>query len=163
MMRALAIVLVALAGVAAGWAQDKAHIKPSWLVGDWVAECDGFAEGARCELYWSVARGGQTMVVRYSVIGRDGSELFRGNGVYEAVGDAFEGGWFDTNGSVHPLEARFVDGALTTLWGRPETEEGRTVYALDGAGGMSVTDWVKVDGEWREFMHAAYRRADRNG
>ena len=92
------------------------------------------------------------------VSGADGARLFAGQGVYRSDGSALEGYWTDSNGSLHPLKAAFADGVLTTQWGRPETEEGCTRYALDGAGVLAVTDWVKVEGEWRQFMHADYRR-----
>ena len=100
------------------------------------------------------------MRVRYEVCADGGARLFAGDGVYKPSPGGFEGFWSDSNGSLHPLQASYADGVLTTLWGRPETEEGRTVYAATGDGGLSVTDWVKVDGEWRQFMHADYVRAD---
>lgn len=54
-------------------------------------------------------------------------------------------------------QVRKADGALTTYWGRTETEEGKTRYALNAEGGLSVTDWVKKNGNWHQFMHADYQ------
>lgn len=160
-MRALSVALAGVLGACAHHAAREApEIGPARLAGDWAAACDGFAEGARCSLNWEVGADVDRMEVVYRVAGADGALLFGGEGEYRAVAGGFAGMWSDTNGSEHPLQSTFSDGALTTLWGRPETEEGRTRYALDDEGGLSVTDWVKVDGAWRQFMHADYRRSD---
>lgn len=159
MRRALVVASVALAACAGGGvAQEARGGTLGALEGKWTADCAGFAPGASCSLAWSEGLHGDLMRVSYEVTDADGARLFAGEGVYRGGGDAFAGFWTDTNGSLHPLEARFADGVLTTLWGRPETEEGRTRYALDGAGGLAVTDWMKAEGEWRQFMHADYRR-----
>lgn len=161
MRRALAVAGLALAAcVGGGVAQEAGGGALDMLAGRWSADCAEFAPGARCSLAWSEGLHGDLMRVSYEVTDADGARLFAGEGVYRGVGDVFEGFWSDTNGSLHQLEARFADGVLTTLWGRPDTEEGRTRYALDGAGDLAVTDWVKLEGEWRQFMHAAYRRED---
>ncbi len=154
------VVCVACADLRPADAQDNESGALSALGGRWIADCDGFQEGAACELEWAPGLGGDLMRVRYEVRGDGGARLFAGDGVYKPSYEGFEGYWSDSNGSLHPLQATYADGVLTTLWGRPETEEGRTVYAATGDGGLSVTDWVKVDGDWRQFMHADYVRAD---
>lgn len=160
-MRAL---WIALAGVLGACAHDAGReasgIGPAELAGDWAAACDGFAEGARCSLNWVVGADVERMEVAYQVVAADGALLFGGEGEYRAAASGFAGMWSDTSGSQRPLQSTFADGALTTLWGTPETEEGRTRYALDDDGGLSVTDWVKVEGDWRQFMHADYRRTE---
>ena len=96
--------------------------------------------------------------VAYEVGTADGTRLFAGEGVYQMTGDSFTGFWSDTNGSLHPLQATYADGVLKAYWGREETEEGKTHYVLNAQGALSVTDWVKKNGEWRQFMHAVYLR-----
>lgn len=158
-MRARIMALLALSASSLSASGQTQPDGPSGLEGDWTASCERFAEGATCLLSWVRLSGSDRLIVAYRVTAQDGARLFAGMGEYEPTSDGFQGLWLDTNGSQHPLRATFADGAMTTLWGRPETEEGRTVYALDGAGGLSVTDWVKVEGDWREFMHADYQRA----
>jgi len=157
---AFVVCAVACADLRPADAQDGESGALSALGGRWIAHCDGFQEGAACELEWAPGLGDDLMRVRYDVRGDDGARLFAGDGVYKPSPEGFEGFWSDSNGSLHPLRATYADGVLTTLWGRPETEEGRTVYAATGDGGLSVTDWVKADGGWRQFMHADYVRAD---
>lgn len=159
-MRDLLIAGLALVAMGDGAAQEPEDAALSGLAGEWVADCDAFAEGATCWLEWSEGLHADLMRVRYEVSVDGGRRLFAGEGVYRATNDGFEGFWSDTEGSLHPLDATIADGVLTTLWGRPGTEQGRTRYALDGAGGLSVTDWVKVDGAWRQFMQADYERMD---
>ena len=130
------------------------------LAGAWDAPCDGFGADARCSLVWEVGLHEDLMRVSYDVRGANGARIFAGAGVYRDVGDHFEGVWTDSEGSMHPLYGVFADGALTTRWGGPETEEGRTRYALDDGGGMRVTDWVLADDAWREFNSADYRRVE---
>lgn len=158
MMRGLAIFAVC-AGLASAHAQQAENEAFSALEGEWVADCATFQSGATCRLEWSEGLGGDLMRVRYEVSAAGRERLFAGEAVYKPAEDGFEGYWSDSNGSLHPLDATFSDGVLTTLWGRPETEEGRTRYALDQEGRLLVTDWVKVDGAWREFMRAEYARA----
>lgn len=141
-----------------GTAHDKLVGNLSSLKGTWTADCQTFAPGARCSLQWTDGLHKNLLQVVYQVRKADGSRLFAGEGVYRRNDDAFAGFWSDTNGALHPLKAAFADGALTTYWGLAETEEGRTRYMLNADGSLSVTDWVKKDGNWRQFMHADYKR-----
>jgi hypothetical protein len=72
----------------------------------------------------------------------------------------FDGTWFDSRGSVHPLSASADQATLTTSWGTPETEQGRTVYHLISAGQLDVQDVVLRGEEWQPFGRATYRRSD---
>ncbi|MEH8018630.1 hypothetical protein MN202_15410 [Rheinheimera muenzenbergensis] len=109
-------------------------------------------------LQWTDGRHKNLLRVVYEVSKADGSQLFAGEGLYRRTDDGFAGYWSDTNGSLHPLQATYADGVLTTYWGRAETEQGKTRYALNADGGLSVTDWVKKNGTWQQFMHADYQR-----
>lgn len=71
-------------------------------------------------------------------------------------GGHFSGTWFDSRGMVLPLTASIEADTLTTLWGSPETEQGRTVYRLLEPGRFEVEDFVLRDGKWRRFGHAIY-------
>jgi hypothetical protein len=150
----LAVVMISAAGIA----QDKQPRDLSSLKGTWTADCKAFAPGARCSLQWTDGLHKNLLRVVYQVRNAAGNQLFAGEGVYQRSDDIFAGFWNDTNGSLHPLQATYTDGGLTTYWGRAETEEGKTRYALNAEGGLSVTDWVKKNGSWHQFMHADYQR-----
>ncbi|QQS40336.1 MAG: nuclear transport factor 2 family protein [Acidobacteriota bacterium] len=88
----------------------------------------------------------------------EGGFLFEGTALYSLKKEGgFTGLWVDSAGSVHPLEASFANDTLTTNWGTPETEEGRTEYRLTGGGEMLVIDSVKTKEGWREFGRVEYR------
>ena len=74
----------------------------------------------------------------------------------------FQGSWFDSRGMTFPLKANIGDSALTTLWGSPETEEGKTIYQLVGDGKLDVNDFILKEGQWKKFGHAIYHRIDKN-
>ncbi len=70
----------------------------------------------------------------------------------------YEGTWFDSRGMVLPLDASANDSSLITLWGSPETEQGRTVYKVVSQDRIDVEDYVLKEGEWNQFGEAVYRR-----
>ena len=70
----------------------------------------------------------------------------------------FSGTWFDSRGMVLPLVAHTEHDTLTTHWGTPETEEGRTVYRLLDQNRIEVEDFVLKDDEWHRFGYAVYHR-----
>lgn len=72
--------------------------------------------------------------------------------------DGLEGTWFDSRGMKLPLNATFKDSALVTLWGTPDTEQGRTVYKVVSNIRIDVEDFVLKEGEWKKFGEAIYRR-----
>lgn len=95
-----------------------------------------------------------------SVQGSDGERrVFRAQAFYKPEKDAeLSGTWFDSRGVVLPLKASAGPDTLTTQWGTPETEQGRTVYRLADEDRMEVEDFVSREGEWRRFGHATYER-----
>ena len=80
-------------------------------------------------------------------------------GFYQPMGDErYEGTWFDSRGMVLPLDASRMGGALVTLWGTPDTEQGRTIYRIIAKDRIEVEDYVLKDNEWKQFGEAVYRR-----
>jgi hypothetical protein len=71
-----------------------------------------------------------------------------------------EGTWFDSRGVVQPLQGENVDSVLTVLWGTAETEQGRTVYRVQGEDQLEVEDAVLKEGQWHPFGRAVYRRVE---
>ena len=70
----------------------------------------------------------------------------------------FVGTWFDSRGVVLPLRATADQTTLTTNWGTPDTEQGRTVYRPSAKSELVVSDSVLTDGEWHQFGRAKYWR-----
>lgn len=70
----------------------------------------------------------------------------------------YSGTWFDSRGMVLPLKATAEDSALTTHWGTPETEQGKTVYRLTSKNNIEVTDFVLKNDAWQPFGNAVYSR-----
>ncbi len=130
------------------------------LIGLWVADCDAWGTPAECRLEWARGHHDSLLSVRYTIEARqDGAGIFAGSGVYKLAGPALSGYWSDSNGSLHPLHATWQDGKLTTHWGSPATERGRTEYSLAEPGLLTVTDWTLTDTGWRRFMQVTYRSA----
>lgn len=78
---------------------------------------------------------------------------------YKLIGeDLLQGYWFDSRGTILPLNANMKDSVLTTLWGGPNTEKGKTIYSLVGIDRLDVTDYILKNEQWKEFGHAVYYR-----
>lgn len=89
----------------------------------------------------------------------EGGFLFEGTALYSPMpGGAFTGHWVDSTGMTRPIGASFTDSTLISLWGTPESEEGKTEYRLTGIDSMLVLDSVKTKEGWREFGRVEYRR-----
>ena len=66
------------------------------------------------------------------------AEVFEGHGYYRlASASATEGTgtWIDSRGVIFPVTVTVTADALTSDWGNPSTERGRTVYRLADTGG----------------------------
>ncbi|MEO0997120.1 MAG: hypothetical protein AAFX58_06345 [Pseudomonadota bacterium] len=137
-------------------AQDEAVTA---LLGDWAADCDAWGTPATCRLSWERGHHERLLTVRYRIESRqDGAEIFSGSAVYRLSPPDLTGYWSDSGGALHPLRAMWEDNTLTTRWGRPGTEEGRTEYARLAPGVLRVTDWALTDEGWRQFMQVTYDR-----
>lgn len=59
------------------------------------------------------------------------NKVTKAEAFYQATGaKEYIGTWFDSRDMILPLKAGVEDSALVTLWGSPETEQGRTIYRL---------------------------------
>jgi hypothetical protein len=86
---------------------------------------------------------------------------FAGHAYYQpsTAGDKFTAQWFDSRGISFPITGSFDGTTLTSDWGSPDKEEGRSIYKLIDAETMEVVDSVKLkDGTWREFGRATVKR-----
>ncbi|TDI93390.1 MAG: hypothetical protein E2O77_03015 [Caldithrix sp.] len=59
------------------------------------------------------------------------NKVTKAEAFYQATGaKEYIGTWFDSRDMILSLKAGVEDSALVTLWGSPETEQGRTIYRL---------------------------------
>lgn len=132
---------------------------PEALLGAWTADCDAWGVAAKCRVDWSRGLHSQHMTISYRIDpAAGGASIFSGEGVYRTLENGLDGYWSDSGGAVHPLNAAWSGGALTTHWGVAGSEQGRSEYRLDEAGTMIVTDWSLTEQGWQQFMQVEYQR-----
>jgi hypothetical protein len=153
------VMVYALTGSA--FAQDGSSINR--LIGAWNGK--GKLFGAEAEFMmtweWVLADKFAHLTFQNKIKRSSGEEqVFKARAFYKPEGEKqFQGTWFDSRGMVLPLQASAEDSALTTLWGSPETEQGRTVYRIIDRDTIEVNDFVLTkDGQWRNFGYAVYHR-----
>lgn len=135
----------------------------SKLIGSWAGEGKAFGRPSRPEMKWESTLNGKFIKLSYRTeikTSKGETEVFEGHGYYKSLGAGkYQGNWFDSQGSSHPINAVFQDNALTANWGTQETELGKTVYRLTSPNEMELIDSVqKKDGSWREFGRARLKR-----
>ena len=134
---------------------------PKTLLGTWQADCDAWGTPAVCTLIWSDGLHAAQMGVDYTIAPAAGGDMiFAGEGVYRIGETALDGFWVDSGGAIHPLNAAWKNQSLTTHWGRAGSAQGRSRYALNPDGTLTVTDWSLTDKGWQQFMQVTYQRAD---
>ena len=134
----------------------------SKLIGSWAGEGKAFGRPSRPEMKWEPTLNGQFIKLSYrtTIQTPKGDEVFEGHGYYKSLGAGkYQGNWFDSQGSSHPISAVFAENALTANWGTQQTELGKTIYRLSSPDEMELVDSVqKKDGTWQEFGRAKLKR-----
>jgi len=126
-----------------------------WIIGEWRGGGTMFGRPSEATFRVSPVLGGRFLEFSY----RAGP--FEGRAFYRAVANGrWEAHWFDNRGVTFPIEAREIERTLTSDWGSPETEQGRTVYRLTADGRLHITDSVRRDGSYREFATHVLTRAN---
>ena len=133
------------------------------LAGHWRAEGVAFGMQARYQMKWEWVLDGRFARISYRIDmkGSDGKEqFFEGHGYYSPAGEGnYEGRWFDSQGEAHPIKASLNDNALVSIWGTPETKQGKSIYRLLENGNLELSDSLLMkDGTWRRFNHAIFER-----
>ncbi len=118
-----------------------------------------FGRPSKPEMKWERVLSGKFLKLTYRTELRSAKgepQLFEGHAYCKSLGNGkYHGTWYDSQGSVHPIEATFEGSALTSNWGTAQTELGKTVYRLLAAERMELVDYVqKKDGTWQEFARA---------
>ena len=141
-------------------AQDSAVIRQ--FMGSWNGQGRLMGANAEFKMKWDLVLGDKFVHLIFQNKRSDGEGrefILDAEAFYKPLdGAKLEGHWFDSRGMILPLQASVSDSTLTTHWGAPETEQGRTVYRLVSPGHIEVTDFVLRKGEWRQFGNAVYRR-----
>ncbi|HKR59689.1 MAG TPA: DUF1579 family protein [Pyrinomonadaceae bacterium] len=133
------------------------------LVGAWAGEGKAFGGSSRPEMKWERTLNGKFIKLTYKAefkSAKGAVQVFEGHAYYKSLGGGkYQGTWFDSQGSQHPITAVFESDALTANWGTPETELGKTIYRLTANDEMELIDSVrKKDGTWQEFHRAKLKR-----
>ena len=148
----------------AALAQDDSVLHQ--FIGAWEGEGELFGSEAAFSMEWEWVLGGKFVRLAFEngIQGPDGIDpILQAVAFYRPIGEGrFEGTWFDSRGTVLPLQVSTEPTTLTTLWGSPATEQGRTVYRLLDKGKIEVEDFVLKGDQWQKFAHATYRRVERN-
>ena len=82
------------------------------------------------------------------------------NYAFDAKGRV-RGQWSDSHGRTRPVAGRVAGATWWTHWGSADVEIGRSTYALEKGGILTVSDSVlQEDGSWRPFAMLRYRRTN---
>lgn len=161
--RALLIAVGALASVAPLAAQSVPEGRVlDRLAGEWVGTGELLGRSASFSMTWTAeSEGYYGLDFRNAFVTADGAEtpVLHARAVYrlDPSGDTALGVWIDDRPQRITLDAVVTDSTVATEWTAP-TERGRTEYLASATGEVVVRDWVQVDGAWRPFGEARYRR-----
>lgn len=134
-----------------------------WFNGEWAGTGTMFGQPSKVALTIAPALGGSGTALAYRAeipVKDQPPRRFEARATYRIMPKGrVEGQWSDSNGSFHRVGGRISGSSMTTLWGDPATEIGRSTYERDASGALIVTDSVlAADGSWRVFAQATYRR-----
>jgi histidine triad (HIT) family protein len=127
------------------------------LLGNWQANGTAFGRPAKINMVCEPILQFQYMKLSYSMDmqDKDGKSIanFEGTASYRPDGaGGYKATWFDSGGAMHPIKATVNDNILTSWWGTPQTQEGKTIYRLINNNAVEIIDSVKTKtGEWRQF------------
>jgi hypothetical protein len=136
----------------------------AWMHGDWTGSGEMFGRVSSVTLSVKPSLKDSATELRYTAELPASEAMpafnFEGQAVYRVSEKGkVAGQWSDSQGSFHDIGGNANTGKMVTVWGQPSTEIGRSVYALDDKGQLTVSDSVlTADGSWRTFAQARYRR-----
>jgi hypothetical protein len=136
----------------------------AWMHGEWSGNGEMFGRASSVTLSIKPALKDSVTELHYIAHLPAGPAApafhFQGRGLYKiGAKGKVTGQWSDSEGNFHPIGGNVSSGRMVTVWGQPSTEIGRSVYALDDKGELTVSDSVlTADGDWRIFAMARYHR-----
>ena len=145
---------------AAAQAQDKSEALFTSFEGTWTATGNAFAKTAQSEMIWTRDLNGKFFRIDYKItIPNNPRGNFRGIGYYKMGLDTAPAGfWVDTGGDLHPLASKIKDNAVTTIWGKAGSKQGRSRYHLRADGMIEVTDWILTEKGWHQFNNTVFSK-----
>lgn len=84
----------------------------------------------------------------------NGTELFRGRGLYKIDGNSVSGHWEDSANNVYSLSGSIENHVISVNWGEINNG-GRSRYDFSG-GKFHAVDWALRPSGWYEFMNVEY-------
>src|SRR5262245_45728536 len=104
------------------------------LQGNWQGEGTVFGRPATLQIKWESILNDKFMKLslRQEMEARNSSrQIFEGHAYYQPKGmDKYAAQWFDSRGVTFPINSYVEGDTLTSLWGSPNTEEGKSTYQL---------------------------------
>jgi len=162
----LAILLAANAPAVIAGTSTATEQSPSlaWLVGEWAGSGRLFGNASQVTLSVAAAPDGAATSLLYraqtkAAPGRP-AIMFEGKANYRTMAKGrVEGAWRDSSGSDYAIGGQIKGMTMTTLWGHPIREIGRSTYVRGADDTLTVTDAVMTtEGHWRIFASATYQR-----
>jgi hypothetical protein len=127
-----------------------------WLIGKWAGTGTSFGKPSEARFEAAPALDGKFVELRYAITK---PILFEGRAFYRQTPKGWDARWFDSRGMVFPISAAVSGKMLTSDWGSPDTERGRTEYRLLDDGRLEVRDTVLgKDGQYGEFARQTFTR-----
>lgn len=157
------ILLAAITCSAQLTAESEKDAVSTNLIGSWKGEGKAFGMRSRVEMKWESVLDKKFVRLQYKTEMRSANgetQIFEGYAFYKFLGDGkYRAVWFDSSGDLHPVSAVFDKSTLTSDWGTPETELGRTLYRLTAPSTIEVIDYIRQkDGTWKEFSRAILKK-----
>ncbi|MAL17541.1 MAG: hypothetical protein CL670_14875 [Balneola sp.] len=131
------------------------------FIGSWQGTGNLMGSEATFDMRWEKELGGQFLKLTFqnSRTPENSSPVtFNAIAMYRPGEKGWTGTWFDVRGISFPLKGQVEGNTLSVDWGRSDTEQGRTVYALQNDGSMIVTDFIQQQGIYTQFAKATYNK-----
>lgn len=156
------LIVLALAIIISNTASAQPKLSEQ-LIGSWQGTGTLMGSEATFDMRWERELGGQFLKLTFQNrrTPKDKSPIiFNATAMYSTGEEEWTGTWFDVRGISFPLKGQVDGGTLTVDWGSPDTEQGRTVYALQDDESMVVTDYILQQGSYTKFGTANYTKID---
>jgi Flp pilus assembly protein TadG len=156
---AAALLLALCASPALADDADTIRNRLAALEGNWSGTGTWLNKPSRVTASWTRTLNGAFLRHDYAVGSSDGSAAFEGTAYYRPVlAGAGAATWFDSQGSMHPIETALDGEALVALWGPVGAPIGKTHYTQVGDR-LVIEDWIRSrSGAWRPFSKSELSR-----
>lgn len=137
---------------------------PEWILGNWDGEGSLFNQPAKFQMTWTDQWKGKFLKLEFSNKIIDSQyPKFEVEAYYHPIdGNRYKGYWFDSRGWFVEVGSKFntETNTLTSVWGSPETEQGKTIYQFQSDGTIAVEDYVLRNNGYELFGKATYQKSE---